>query len=133
MARNGIVLYDDRADCYAGDLDAYFESGLLNPERQYPLTELEQYTLATNAIELGIMGHNMVLSLQALGLGGWMFTGMFLLSIMGAFAEQGVPGLGFRFQHDDDRAFPNPIGLGGMRNIAGVAVTSQVLELKVGN
>lgn len=111
MARNGIVLYDDQADRYAGDLDPYFESGILDPERQYPLTELEQYMLATNAIELGIMGHNMVLSLQALGLGGWMFTGMFPLSIMGAFAEQGVPGLGFRFQRDDDWAFPNPTGL----------------------
>lgn len=110
-ARNGVALYDDKADRYAGDLEPYFESGLLDPDRQYPLRELEQYVLATNATELGIMGHNMVLSLQAMGLGGWMFTGMFPLSIMGAFAEQGVPGLGFRFQRSDDWAFPNPIGL----------------------
>lgn len=111
LGRNGIVLYDDRADRYAGELDVYFDSGLLDPERKYPLTEMEQTVLAMNAIELGIMGHNMVLSLQALGLGGWLFTGMNPLSIMGAFADEGVPGLGFRFRRDDDWTSPNPIGL----------------------
>lgn len=111
IARNGITVYDDRAGRYAGELDTYFESGLLDPERKYPLTELEQYALVTNAAELGIMGHNMVLSLQAIGLGGWMFTGMFPPSILGAFADQGVPGLGFRFQGRDDWAIPNPVGL----------------------
>jgi predicted RNase H-like HicB family nuclease len=113
LGRNGIVLYDDRVDRFAGELDVYFESGLLDPERKYPLTEMEQTVLAMNAIELGIMGHNMVLSLQALGLGGWLFTGMNPLSIMGAFADEGVSGLGFRFQRDDDWTSPNPIGLDG--------------------
>jgi hypothetical protein len=110
-ARNGVALYDDQADCYAGRLEPYFESGILDPERKYLLTELERYALVTNAVELGIMGHNMVLSLQAMGLGGWMFTGIYPPSLMGAFADQDVPGLGFRFQRHNDWSIPNPVGL----------------------
>ena len=32
---------------------------------------------------------------------------------MGAFAEQGIPGLGFRFQRDPRWPVPNPVGLDG--------------------
>lgn len=113
LCLNGIVVYDDFADCYAGSLEPYFESGTLDPELEYPLSQLDQAVLKMNSIELGIMGHNMVLALQAMGLGGFEFSGIDALSIMGASADEGVPGLGFRFQRNDDWSSPNPIGLDG--------------------
>jgi len=48
-----------------------------------------------------------------MGLGGWLFTGINPASAMGAFAEQGIPGLGFRFVRRADWPAPNPVGLDG--------------------
>ena len=39
------------------------------------------------------------LMLQALGLGGWMYTGLNPFSVLGASGDPAVPGLGFRFEH----------------------------------
>lgn len=109
----GMALYDDREDRFAGDLEPYFESGLLDREKPIPLTYLEQYVFSTTATELGIMGHNMVLALQAMGLGGWLFTGMNPLTIMGASEGDDITGLEFQFQRRDDWTLPNPVGLDG--------------------
>ena len=59
------------------------------------------------------MCHNMVLALQAMGLGGWMFTGINALSLMGASAGDGIAGLGFRFVRDERWMLPNPVGIDG--------------------
>src|SRR5690606_13760813 len=59
------------------------------------------------------MGHNIVLAMQAVGLGGLYFNGMNRWSILGAFAEQGISGFGFRFQGDERWTLPNPVGLDG--------------------
>jgi hypothetical protein len=64
-------------------------------------------------MELATMCHNIVLALQALGLGGWMFTGINPYSVMGAFADRGIRGLGFRFVRREDWSLPNPVGLDG--------------------
>ena len=113
--QQGAWLYDEAPDQPCGDLDRFFASGLLNQERGgIALAGLEQNVLTITALELATMGQNMVLLLQAMGLGGWLFTGLNQLSVLGAFAPRGVPGLGFRFQRFDDRpAAPNPVGLDG--------------------
>lgn len=113
LASNGYTLYDDFAKQPAGKLEPYFRSGLLDENKRLPLSYTEQYLLATTAMELAAMGQNMVLALQALGLGGWFFTGINPFSAMGAFAEKGVPGLGFRFVRREDWSLPNPVGLDG--------------------
>jgi hypothetical protein len=51
--------------------------------------------------------------MQAMGLGGWFFNGLSPLSILGAFADQGIQGLGFRFQQDERWTLPDPVGLDG--------------------
>lgn len=112
-AQLGMALYDDRATRFAGELEPYFESGLLDRDKPIPLTYLDRYVFSTTATELGIMGHNMVLALQAMGLGGWLFTGMNPLTIMGAYKEDGITGLDFQFQQRDDWTVPNPVGLDG--------------------
>lgn len=113
LASNGYTLYDDLAKRPAGNLEPYFRSGLLSEKKRLPLSYTEQYLLATTAMELATMCHNIVLALQALGLGGWMFTGINPYSAMGAFADRGIPGLGFRFARREDWSLPNPLGLDG--------------------
>jgi hypothetical protein len=51
--------------------------------------------------------------LQAMGLGGWMFDGINPMSVLGASAESGVTGLGFRYDEDERWAVPNATGLAG--------------------
>lgn len=111
---SGALIYDDLAGRPAGDLDRFVDAGLVDRERPYPLSYLEQYILSTCAMEMGIICHNMVLALQAIGLGGWLFTGIHPFSLLGALAEKGLPGLGFRFQRDERWAIPNPVGLDGV-------------------
>jgi len=113
MASNGYTLYDDFAKRPAGNLAPYFHSGLLDQNKRLPLSYIEQYVYATIAMELSVITHNIVLALQAIGLGGWMFTGINPYSAMGAFAANGVPGMGFRFVRREDWTLPNPIGLDG--------------------
>ena len=52
--------------------------------------------------------------LQALGLGGWMFDGIDRFSMLGASGNPEVPGLGFRYDHDERWAVPNPTGRDGV-------------------
>ena len=114
LVGGGFLIWDDLARRPAGELDRFVRAGLTVPERRYPLTYLEQYLLSTCAMEMSIMCHNMALALQAMGLGGWMFTGINPASLLGAAAAQGVPGLGFRFQRDERWAMANPVGLDGI-------------------
>ncbi len=64
-------------------------------------------------MELALICQNIVLMMQAIGLGGWMYSGIFPYSVLGAFADEGVPGLGFRFVRREDWTMPNPVGLDG--------------------
>ena len=113
MTTSGYTLYDDLAKRPAGRLEPYFRCGLLVEDKRLPLSYIEQYVFATTAMELAAAAHNIVLALQALGLGGWLFTGINPYSAMGAFADQGIGGLGFRFQRRQDWTLPNPVGLDG--------------------
>lgn len=60
------------------------------------------------------MEHNMVLTLQAMGLGGLYFNGLNRWSILGAFADKGIKGMDFRFVRDERWTMPNPVGLDGI-------------------
>jgi hypothetical protein len=59
------------------------------------------------------MCHNIVLALEAMGFRGWMFTGINPDTVMGAYADKGIRGLGFRFVRREDWMLPNPVGLDG--------------------
>jgi len=110
---NGNVLVDDLAGRPAGDPAPFIRSGLLDESKRVPLTVLQQMAYEGNLAELAFIGHNMVLTMQAMGLGGLFFNGLNRWSILGAFAESGIEGLGFRFVHDDRWVLPNPVGLDG--------------------
>ncbi len=110
---NGNVIMDDAAGRPAGDLEPFIRSGLLNGEKRMPLSVLQQVSYESNCSEAAFMAHNMVLTMQAMGLGGLYFAGLNRWSILGAFAEEGIQGFGFRFQRDERWTLPNPVGLDG--------------------
>jgi len=110
---NGYVIQDDRAGRPAGDLAPFIRSGLLDRDRVSPLSMLELTAYEANTMELAFMGHNIVLAQQAMGLGGLFLNGLNRFSVLGAFAGEGIRGLGFRFVTDERWTTPNPVGLEG--------------------
>ena len=59
------------------------------------------------------MAHNMVLMMQAIGLGGLYFGGLNSSSVMGSPTMKDVKGLGFTFIENEKWIVPNPVGLDG--------------------
>jgi hypothetical protein len=110
---NGNVIMDDAAGRPAGDLEPFIRSGLLQRDKRVPLSVLQQLSYESNCSEAAFMAHNMVLTMQAMGLGGLYFAGLNRWSILGAFTESGIRGFGFRFQRDERWTLPNPVGLDG--------------------
>ena len=111
---NGYTIMDDRAGRPAGELSAFHRSGLLDPKKPFPLTVLEESAYEANCMELAFMGHNIMLTMQAMGLGGLFYNGLNRWSVMGAGAEEGIRGLGFRFVRDERWTVPEPVGLDGV-------------------
>ncbi len=114
MIRHGVMVVDHETGKPAGNLEPFIRSGLLSPEKQLPLSELLSTVQDSLCLELAFMGHNIVLMLQAMGLGGLYFNGMDNLSVLGSNARSGVKGLGFRFVEDDRWVTPNAVGLEGV-------------------
>ncbi|TVP56424.1 MAG: hypothetical protein EA351_07845 [Gemmatimonadales bacterium] len=110
---NGYTIMDDRSGRPAGSLAPFHRSGLLDESKPFPLTVLEQSAYEANCMELAFMGHNIVLTMQAMGLGGLFYNGLNRWSVLGAGADQGVQGLGFRFVRDERWTVPEPVGLDG--------------------
>jgi hypothetical protein len=111
---NGNVIMDDAAGRPAGDLEPFVRSGMLDREKRVPLSVLQQVSYESNCSEAAFMAHNMVLTMQAMGLGGLYFAGLNRWSILGALKDDGVEGFGFRFQRDERWTVPNPVGLDGL-------------------
>jgi hypothetical protein len=111
---HGYVIMDTEEKCPAGDLRRFIQSGLLNEQKVFPLAVLQQAAYEANCAELAFMAQNMVLTMQGIGLGGLYYNGFNRWSILGAFAGDGIKGLGFRFVKDDRWPVPNPVGLDGV-------------------
>lgn len=114
MIRHGVTVVDHDTGEPAGDLEPFFRSGLLDPERRLPLGELLADVGECICLELGFMGHNIVLALQAMGLGGLYFNGMDGLTALGARSDEGIEGLGFRATRNEGWLTPNAVGLEGV-------------------
>jgi hypothetical protein len=114
MLRHGVMVVDHETGEPAGNLEPFVRSGLLDPAKRLPIAELLSDVHESLCVELAFMGHNIVLMLQALGLGGLYFNGVDLLGVLGAYAGDGITGLGFRFVEDDRWVTPNAVGLEGV-------------------
>ena len=108
----GQYLVDDRNGMKPCINERWIREGWVNTP--VPLTMFEtSLSLAITGAESAFIGHNIMLALQAMGLGGWLYGGMTSFVVMG-----GTPmaqGLGFRFESNpkDPNAFPMPIGIDG--------------------
>ena len=105
----GFSLVDERAGGRSAGLQHALDSGRLDPSRRMSIAELEQRVLSMLVVEQAFICQNINLALQALGLGGWTFTGYLAHHVMGG---GNVPGLGFRFDEARDGT-THPVGLDG--------------------
>jgi hypothetical protein len=112
MLQNGLVLTDDVHKRPVPGIGRF--SGMVDVGHTWPLTFVEQWSLAELTVELATSCYAGALMLQAMGLGGWMFNGLDAFSVLGASGDPQVPGLGFRYDTDDNWPYPNPTGLPGV-------------------
>jgi len=106
--------YGVRDDVHHRAIPGGDDASLRHAGEPFPLSFVEQYTLAEASAELITGVYNGHLLLGALGLGGWTFDGVDRLSVLGASGNPAVPGLGFHVEHDERWALPNPTGLPGV-------------------
>jgi hypothetical protein len=109
LGQNGYCIFDDINNQKIKGLEKF--SKIVNVDSPYPLSFVEQYTLAEVCAELSTSCYAGMLMLQAMGLGGWMFDGIDRFSILGASGNPEVPALGFRFDTNNKWSTPNPTGL----------------------
>jgi hypothetical protein len=114
MIRHGVMVVDHETGKPAGNLEPFVRSGFLDREKQITIADLQSTVYESMCLELAFMGHNIVLVMQAMGLGGLYFNGMEDLSVLGAYAGEGISGLGFQFVEDERWVTPNAVGLKGV-------------------
>jgi len=112
LVQNGYCLYDDVNRQPIDGLERF--PRLINTDKPFPLTFIEQYALTELTAELATACFAGMLMLQGMGLGGWMFDGIDRHSVLGASGDPNVPGLGFRYDTDARWSIPNPTGLPGV-------------------
>jgi hypothetical protein len=108
-AANGYVVFDDVNRRNIPGTERF--SSLPHADEPVPLTFVEQYTLSEASAELSTAANTGVLTLQAMGLGGWMYDGLDRLSVLGGSGDPRAPGVGFVATHDERWPFPNITGL----------------------
>jgi len=112
FVQNGFCIFDDVHGEQIAGLERFRH--LVDVDNPFPLTFAEQYAITEATAELSAACYAGMLSLQAIGLGGWMFDGIDRFTMLGASGDPEVPGLGFRYDEDERWATPNPTGLEGV-------------------
>jgi hypothetical protein len=112
MLQNGLVLHDDINRRSVPGIGKF--QHIVDVENTWPLTFVEQWSLAELTVELSTSCYAGALMLQAMGLGGWMFNGLDPFSVLGASGDPDVPGLRFRYDQNESWPYPNPTGLDGV-------------------
>jgi len=112
LLQNGMVVHDDIHGRAIPGIEQF--ASLADLDQVWPITFLDQISLAELTAELATSCYAGTLMLQAIGLGGWMFDGIDPFSILGASGDPAVPGLGFRYDADERWPYPNPTGLPGV-------------------
>jgi hypothetical protein len=110
--QNGFPLYDDIAKKPIPGIERF--ANIVDTNKSLPLTAVEQGSLAELTAELSTSCYAGILTLQSMGLGGWMYDGADRHTVLGASGDPNVPGLGFRYDTDERWSLPNPTGLQGV-------------------
>lgn len=107
----------DEVEGKSAGLDEWVRRGILREDRRISLYDLETRIITLLVVEQAIMCQNINLALQAMGLGGWTFTGLLAFYTLGG-APQVCKGLGFRFitpkKGLTDPPAPVPVGKDGL-------------------
>ncbi len=88
------TMVDETNGFRSAGLERWIDSGRLDPARQMGIVEIEQRVLSMQVVEQAFICQNINLALQAMGLGGWTYTGFIARYALGG---MDVKGLGFRF------------------------------------
>jgi hypothetical protein len=112
LVQNGTCVFDDINGRAIPGLERF--SHRIDLAAAYPLTFVEQDALSDVAVEMGTACYSGALMLQALGLGGWMYSGLNPFAILGASGDPTVPGLGFRFDMLEGNPLPHVTGRTGV-------------------
>jgi len=112
MLQNGLVVADNINGKPVPGIEKF--GNLVDVSNTWPLTFVEQWSLAELTAELATSCYAGALVLQAMGLGGWMFNGLDPFAVLGASGDPNVPGLGFQFDANERWPYPNPTGLKGV-------------------
>jgi hypothetical protein len=112
MLQNGLVVTDDINRRSIPGIEKF--SSIVDVKNTWPLTFVEQWSMAEVTAELSTSCYAGTLMLQAMGLGGWMFNGLDPFAMLGASGNPDVPGLGFRYDSNERWPYPNPTGLEGV-------------------
>ncbi len=112
LVQNGTGIFDDVNGRPIPGLERYAHR--LNLEVAWPMSLVEQTALTDVSVEMGTACYAGALMLQALGLGGWMYTGINPFTVFGASGDPAVPGLGFRFEMLDGQPLPHVTGREGV-------------------
>jgi hypothetical protein len=112
MLQNGLVLTDDIHRRPIPGIEKF--KGIVDVNSTWPITFVEQWSLAELTTELAAGCYAGTFMLQAMGLGGWMFNGIDAFAFLGASGNPELPGLGFRYDTSDRWPYPNPTGLAGV-------------------
>lgn len=112
MLQNGYVLYDDIHGRSIPGIEAFAD--LYDDGKVLPITFVDQQMMCEVSGELGTSCYAGALTLQAMGLGGWMFDGIDPFSLLGASGDARAPGLGFRFDTNERWPYPNVTGRAGV-------------------
>lgn len=112
LLQNGQVITDDINGRPIPGIERF--SDMADLTKAWPISFLEQWSMAEVSAELSTSCYAGALMLQAMGLGGWMFDGLDPFSVLGANGDPASPGLGFRADLDERWPYPNPTGLDGI-------------------
>jgi hypothetical protein len=110
--QNGYVIYDDINNEQIPGIERC--KGMADIKNPIPMSFIEQWGFGELVTEMACSCYAGVLTLQAMGLGGWVFNGLNPFAILGASGDARMPGLGFRYDEDERWPLPNPTGLEGV-------------------
>lgn len=108
----GYYIVDDRNGMRPCGNQKWVDNGFLSKKKVMTLSRLEKILSDGMLAEGAFMSQLIAMSLQAMGLGGWVYGGFSSLVVLG-----GTPvckGLGFRFIQSKTDPFPIPVGREGV-------------------
>ena len=108
----GYYVVDDRNGMRPCGNGKWADSGFLSKKKVMPLSRLEKIISDGMLAEAAFMGQLMMLAMQAMGLGGWVYGGFSSLVLLGG--TPAAKGLGFRFLMSESEPFPVPVGRQGV-------------------